>query len=69
MKIIRQYLDRSMYELDEDDVAVRDVATSEETAKCLPKSLKDIPSDPGDAFHETQLRLARPQAFLGQAAL
>jgi hypothetical protein len=35
MKIIRQFLDREMVELDE------------ELAECLPKSLADIPSDPG----------------------
>ena len=38
MKIIRQFLDREMVELDE------------ELAACLPKSLADIPSDPGQLF-------------------
>ena len=88
MKIITQYLDREMVELDEEHGMGRIEHSAnkrrtrsdgiQEMAACLPKSLADIPSDPGLSFRVSQtgnlqwLSLAwslRTQTILGQATL
>ena len=52
MKIIRQYLDREMVELDE------------EMAQCLPKSLADVPSDPGHKPYLDKPLYSLPEGYV-----
>ncbi|CAL1169596.1 unnamed protein product [Cladocopium goreaui] len=52
MKIIRQFLDREMVELDE------------ELAECLPKSLADIPSDPGHKPYLDKPLYSLPEGYV-----